>query len=222
MPLNAAAHHANRRAPALTAMRRAALPALLAAGLWLAAGPAAAHAFKVGFLVPAPNAEADHGRDALDAFRLAARERDGHPGETADGHLGGLDVYLLPVQIRPIDADPGAAAALARVEALATVERVEFVTGLLPHDLIAPLGRRLAGTATVLIVPDPLPARDAVTMDGVLFYTAFSEATGRAPGPAAYTGYALARLLDRAVRALDGDFTDRAALDAALKAGRAP
>ncbi len=34
--------------------------------------------------------------DALRGFLLATKERDGHPDETSNGHLGGLDVYIIP------------------------------------------------------------------------------------------------------------------------------
>jgi len=52
---------------------------------------ASAHGFNVLLLGSAP----DSFNDVYDAFRLATKEQDGHANEESDGHLGGLDVYIL-------------------------------------------------------------------------------------------------------------------------------
>ncbi len=50
-----------------------------------------AHAFNVLLL----GSTSENYTDVYDAFRLATKERDGHANEESDGHLGGLDVYIL-------------------------------------------------------------------------------------------------------------------------------
>ena len=61
----------------------------------LLAQSAQAHEFVVA--IRAVGAERDLVlADALRGFLLATKERDGHPDETSNGHLGGLDVYIIP------------------------------------------------------------------------------------------------------------------------------
>ena len=56
--------------------------------------PAYAHRFYVALVIPFSNAVADQGRQYRQGFMLATTERDSHPDEESDGHLGGLDVYV--------------------------------------------------------------------------------------------------------------------------------
>lgn len=51
-----------------------------------------AHSFSVALIVGSSNPYSEQ----INAdFLRAAKEHDGHPDETADGHLGGLDVHIL-------------------------------------------------------------------------------------------------------------------------------
>ena len=78
--------------------------------LGLSAGMLHAHYFDVAIVVPPGDGQA-----AMQAFLLASAERDGHPDETSDGHLGGLDSHVTIVEngdhadaqaIRPDSAAP--------------------------------------------------------------------------------------------------------------------
>ena len=53
-----------------------------------------AHAFTVLLVSSFSGADAVTGTAVRDGFLLASAERDGHADETADGHLGGLDVHV--------------------------------------------------------------------------------------------------------------------------------
>ena len=61
--------------------------------LGLSAGMLHAHYFDVAIVVPPGDGQA-----AMQAFLLASAERDGHPDETSDGHLGGLDSHVTIVE----------------------------------------------------------------------------------------------------------------------------
>ena len=58
------------------------------------AGTASAHSFTVALIAGADGA-ADQMQSAVNGFLVASAENDGHSAETADGHLGGLDVFLI-------------------------------------------------------------------------------------------------------------------------------
>ncbi|HSG95807.1 MAG TPA: hypothetical protein VLA28_09815, partial [Afifellaceae bacterium] len=66
----------------------------------LTMGAAYAHSFNVALLVGSSGPAAGEDEQVRDGFLLATRERDSHPDEESDGHLGGLDVYLLMVEDR--------------------------------------------------------------------------------------------------------------------------
>ena len=53
---------------------------------------ALAHSFTAALVIEASN---PYIKQIKVDFLRAAKEKDGHPDETADGHLGGLDVYIL-------------------------------------------------------------------------------------------------------------------------------
>ncbi len=59
-------------------------------------GTVLAHSFTAALLVVGQDREASLA-EARRGFLLAADERDGHANETSDGHLGGVDVQVLPL-----------------------------------------------------------------------------------------------------------------------------
>ena len=70
---------------------------VLVAALWMGmSGIASAHSFTAALLVVGEDREASLA-EAVRGFLLAADERDGHANETSDGHLGGVDVHVLPL-----------------------------------------------------------------------------------------------------------------------------
>ena len=178
---------------------------VVAATLWIAlTGIASAHSFTVGLLVVGEDVDASLA-EAVRGFLLAADERDGHANETSDGHLGGVDVQLLPL--------PRDAAGL--VEGL-------FGTSDEPTDVVIVIGaepaasdaaRAYASASTVLrqfVLPDGWDSADGT--DG--FVSRYRLAYGAAPGVMAGTAYHSARRLDAAVRPLDGVVPKEALLNA--------
>ncbi len=71
------------------------------------------------------------------------------------------------------------------------------------------IGRRYGDDGPFLIDFDRMPTTNPTTMDGDPFAAAFARARGQAPGPLANRAYAAARLIARAVRAVEGDFSKR-------------
>ena len=68
----------------------------LAIGAMFAAtvDPVLAHRFNVVLILPGSTTESEQARHIRGGFMLATTERDSHPDQQSDGHLGGLDVYV--------------------------------------------------------------------------------------------------------------------------------
>jgi hypothetical protein len=149
---------------------------------------AQAHRFDVALVASYSGPMAARGSQVRDGFLRATAERDAHSGQESDGHLGGLDVYIVPVD------SAGDAAALGR-RLTAAVERggIEFVAAVRGAADLAAL-RAITARAGLILLTVPGEA-----------------ASGYEAG-----GYALARRIDGAVRARSGDFSNRAAVCAAL------
>ena len=192
---------------------------LLAAG----AGEARAHGFNIGFVAPLSGPTAHQGRQALDGFLFATRERDGHAFEEADGHLGGLDSYVIR-----IDTGRGLEAVRRQLGELIQDGGVFFLTGVSVSGTLAASGVVLdPGQAIFIDVANSPVYRSAakapeslVTKDKVPFPAAFRDANGSDAGANAVTGYIAARFIDAAVSAVEGDFSRRGAMDRALEQAR--
>lgn len=158
------------------------------------ASPALAHSFDTIFVVPVSGPQAAAGKQAQDGFMFAARERDGHPDETADGHLGGLDVFL-----RVVDSAAGEVAAQIGDLARRAADDTPWVVG--PAELLAVARNRIGNAELVpLDLSGPAPA-DIRTMDGRPLAAVFEAAFGYAPTLAVVAGYGAARQIDKTVRA---------------------
>jgi len=192
---------------------------LLAAG----AGEARAHGFNIAFVAPLSGPAAHQGRQALDGFLLATRERDGHAFEEADGHLGGLDSYVIR-----IDSGRGLEAVRGQLGDLIRDGGVFFLTGVSVSETLAATGVVLdPGQAILIDAADSPVYRSAakapeslVTKDKVPFSAAFRDANGSDADANAVTGYIAARFIDAAVSAVQGDFSRREAMDRALEHAR--
>jgi len=170
--------------------------------LWvMLAGAAYAHSFSVA-IISDDMGSPDLLQSAVRGFLVASAERDGHSDETADGHLGGLDVFLTPLP-----------AALA--------VGIEGLVGLTPDtfDVVVVLGETAASegvqgvvATTTVIKPGTLP--DPVQRTG--FAERYMARYGTLPTDAAAQGYNAARRIDRAVRQL-GDASQTDALRGALR-----
>lgn len=167
------------------------------------ATPALAHEFTVAIVVPLSGPDASIGQAALNGFRTATRERDGHANETSEGHLGGVDV-----QMEPIDSATGAAALIGAVKGLGAVV------------VYAP-DARVADTLTAGLPDAVVLGPDSVSAPPKDFAQRYTAEHGIAPTTAAESGYGAAQRIDRAVRAA-GTAEDPAALRAAFSATKPP
>lgn len=175
-------------------------------------GHVRAHSFNVGFMAPLAGPSAHQGRQALDGFLLATRERDGHAFEESDGHLGGLDSYVIR-----IDSGGGAEAVRGQLDELLRGEELVFLTGVSVPETLAAAGVMPDNNQSILV--DPLGSavyrsaasapESLVTMDGMLFSAAFREAYGYDPDVNAIGGYVAARFIAAAVSAAEGRFSQR-------------
>lgn len=157
-------------------------------------GLAAAHSFTSGLLVVGEDSEARLA-EAVRGFLLAADERDGHLNETSDGHLGGVDVQVLPL--------PRDAAGLVEGLTGSPDETPDVVVILGPPPAAGDPARAYLPTGTVLsqdLLPEGWERQDGT--DG--FVERYRLAYGTAPGMMAATAYHAARRLDVAIRPLDG------------------
>ncbi len=179
---------------------RGLLARLLALAAWVgtlvgADNSAAAHEFTAALLAYGPDAEVRL-VDAVNGFLLAADERDGHANETSDGHLGGVDVQILPLlrgdvtRVRGLIGSPS--------------DRPDVVVLLNPA--VDSAAARALWPDAIVLRAGTLPPRtvwtDRTRPDG--FAAGYLAAFGTAPTPAAAQGYNEARRLDLAIRPLDG------------------
>ena len=189
-------------------MRTVLITVAAAAAMLLAISGANAHSFNVALLVGQTGPAADNADQLRDGFLLAARERDSHADEVSDGHLGGLDVYLIPVEGR---SDP-----LASVRALLDRTRIDVLAVIGPDALVETIRPETAGSPMVLLAPGRMAFPNAATPAERAFVETFTAAFGYAPTQYAARGYNAARRIDAAVRA-QGGVSDRTALHKALK-----
>ena len=186
-----------------TAIRRS----VLSVAVWMAlSGTALAHSFTAALIVVGDNREAGLA-EAVRGFLLAADERDGHANETSDGHLGGVDVHVLPL--------PRDAAGLVEDLIGTPTEPGDVVVVLGTEPAASEAVRKYQSNSTVLLqVVLPVGWDSEVGTDS--FVTRYRLAYGTAPGLMAATGYHAARRLDVAIRPLDG-VIPRAALEDAWR-----
>lgn len=176
----------------------------LGVAMLLALAPVAAAAHSFTTLIVGPDDDPAALEAVVDGFRLATRERDGHPDETSDGHLGGLDVHIT-ARGAGEGVDDNAAAA-------------DFVL-VAGDDALFQAVAHAAGPHAIVLRPGQLPPEAVWTgavPGGADFAGRFRDAFGRPPDRAAAEGYNAARRIDAAVRPI-GSPSDRAALAAALE-----
>ncbi len=185
------------------------------AAILLAMGPANAHSFNVALLVGQSGPAASDGDQIRDGFLLATRERDAHPDQESDGHLGGLDVYLFLIDDRY--------SPLAGVLTLLEQRTIDILAIIGPDVLVETIRPRTAGLQAILLVqgqmafPASSAASDAIETPAVrAFIEAFKAEFGYLPAHSAGQGYNAARRIDAAVRA-QGGVSDKTALQQALR-----
>jgi len=154
--------------------------------VWMVlAGVAQAHSFSVAIVSDGVGG-AEQLQAAVRGFLVASAERDGHSNETADGHLGGLDVFLVPLP----------AALAADIDGLIGEMPDTFDVAVALGDAAALQGVGGVVATTAVMMPGVLPDPEERTGFGESFRARF----GVAPNDAAAQGYNAARRIDLAVR----------------------
>jgi len=163
--------------------------------------PALAHSFKVMLVLPAPTAAASQARPLREGFMLATTQRDSHPDQESDGHLGGLDVYVNVVEEHKIVPSD--------FERSVTQSDIVVVFGSAKtQSLVKEFVREMR---PILLVPGQSAFSNPALPGVAAFITAFEAAYGETPSQPAAQGYNAARRIDLAVRA-QGGVEDIAAL----------
>ena len=161
---------------------------------------ASAHEFTAGLHVAGPGSE-PRLAEIVAGFLLAADERDGHVGETSDGHLGGVDVQILPLPRESGAAISGLYGNPAQMPDVVIL----FGTGGLPVDNVAP--------GTPILEAGQLPPDQDWQQSE--FAARYLATYGEPPTRDAAQGYNEARRLDLAIRPLDG-LSPKSAFEAAI------
>lgn len=170
------------------------------------ASQAEAHEFTVAIIGDGSDATDDAQiADVVRGFIVATDERDGHPSETSDGHLGGLDVQILVVPL----------SAVAEIDALVGTPSnpadIAFLVGQKQSALAT--GAAAIGPETVVFELGALPTTEVQTTSG--FAGRFTALFGQPPSEAAAQGYNAARRIDHAIRPF-GELEPRSAILTAL------
>lgn len=173
------------------------------AAMALAANSALAHSFNVALVIPLSHAAEIESAQIVDGFMLATTERDAHPDQESDGHLGGLDVYVTVIR--------GAEDVAEDLERNATRGEADIVVAFGPEETQVTIGKLLEGKKVVLLLPGQSPFSDPDSPAVAAFVSAYERAYGSRPTPWAAQGYNAARRIDAAVRA-QGGVDDRASL----------
>jgi outer membrane PBP1 activator LpoA protein len=166
-------------------------------------GRARAHRFNVALVVPLSNAASAQGRQIREGFMLATKERDSHPDQESDGHLGGLDVYVTV-----IDEQGDFATEIARIVAQGAVD---IVVAFGSDTTLALIGKLLDGKKAVLLQLGQSPFARPAQPGVAAFIFAYEREYGGRPSSHAAQGYNAARRIDVAVRT-QGGADDPAAL----------
>ena len=167
----------------------------LIAGIALAT-PALAHRFNVALVIPLANGASIQGGQIRDGFMLATGERDSHPDQESDGHLGGLDVYVTVIDA---NGDVGAA-----IGPMAARGGVHIVAAFASETTLSMIGKFLAGKNIALLVPGQTPFANSGRPDVAAFIAAYQSKYGTTPSFRAAEGYHAARRINAAVRAQGG------------------
>jgi len=159
---------------------------------------AIAHSFNVTLIIPLSGPDEAQGEQFLDGFMLATRERDGHPNEESDGHLGGLDVYVTT-----IDGSEDISAQIEMINAGASNpgSGADIVAYFTSETNSASIQTTLDQNNIALLVPGELSDENGELPGNDRFFTTFNEDYNADPTAASIRGYNTARRIDQAIRA---------------------
>jgi len=178
---------------------------LIAVVLMVVTSEGWAHSFNLGFVAPLAGPRADFGQQALDGFMLATTEQDAHAFEESDGHLGGLDSYVIK-----IDSSVNDKTTIDRIENLLKNKQPLFVVGNFSPGFASHISDLVNNSQAVLVNPvDSAMWQQIVetpekltTMSAEPFNPKFEAAYGYQPNSNVRKGYIAARLIAATVRSL--------------------
>ena len=160
------------------------------------ASGAMAHSFNVTLLLPLSGPDAGQGRQFLNGFMLATRERDAHPNQESDGHLGGLDVYVTTIDNQ---SDPGELTRIINGDDQADI------VALFPSPATAEiLENSFDQSHAALLLAGQNPFSDSSLPGVAAFSAAYLADYSQQPDQNAASGYNMARRIDQAVRSRGG------------------
>ncbi len=193
---------------------------LIAVMLMVITSEGSAHSFILGFVAPLSGPRADTGQQALDGFMLATTEQDAHLFEESDGHLGGLDSYVIK-----IDSSVDDKTTIDRIESLLRNKEPLFIAGVFSPGIADQISDLLKNSEAVLVNPVESAMwqralrtpENLTTMSAGPFNPKFKSAYGYAPNANVRKGYIAARLIASTVRSLpESQLEDRDELMRAL------
>jgi len=170
---------------------------MVTASVSLAATPALAHSFNVALVLPGQPATSEQARQLRQGFMLATTERDAHPDQESDGHLGGLDVY-----VKQADTPTGLDA--------------DIVVLLGSKETIGQFTSQIDQNQVTILVPGNTPFSNTDNPGVTNFITTYTSAYGSAPTAQAAQGYNAARRIAAAIRA-QGSADDKSLLSTNFK-----
>ncbi|MDH3740185.1 MAG: hypothetical protein OER56_01190 [Hyphomicrobiales bacterium] len=162
---------------------------ILAAWCLSQAAPALAHSFNVALVIPMSGQSKVTGQQIADGFMLATQERDNHPDNEADGHLGGLDVYVHKADNQ--------ANSLGKLKSILQQQSIDIIVSVGTDESTGAAIAAMAGDGTIVLSPGRLP------QDRAGFRSAFQAAYGYEATEMSARGYNEARRIDAAIRPLD-------------------
>lgn len=173
------------------------------AGAAMLIKPVQAHSFNVSLLIPPSKAGAPSGDQILRGFMLATKERDGHPDQESDGHLGGLDVYVTVV-----DGQADTLSDLRRIAPKGDPDIVVAFDDGIPDTVVD----RFVSTDDIALLR---PGRTPFSKPGLpgtrKFMSDYQREYGVQPSASSAQGYNAGRRIESAVRAQSG-VRDKASL----------
>ena len=158
----------------------------------IAANPALAHRFNVAIVIPLSGGAASQGQQFLNGFMLATTERDSHPDQESDGHLGGLDVYVTVID--------GTGNPAAEIEGMSAQGKIDIVAVFGPQTTRSRVESLLEGKGIALLPPGRSPFSNSGLIAVAGFISTYEMEYGVKPSSDAAQGYNAARRVDKAVR----------------------
>ncbi len=164
--------------------------------IFYSVSPALTHSFKVVLVVPSSGSQFEAAKQIREGFMVATAERDSHPDQESDGHLGGLDVYVTIVD------ESGDVP--TKLEQAITEHEPDIIVAFNSQDRPFLFNEIVRRQNVPFLVSNRSPDLASGRPSIVRFSSAYTERFGGTPSSYALSGYVAARRIDVAVRAQGG------------------